>query len=53
MNSNLLDLYCKNMYGHTDWEIRWEDGNAIVTFFKEPREGYEFDIDEQEDDYAD
>ena len=40
MNSDLLDEYCQNMYGHKDWQIDWQDGNQIVTFFKTPRPEY-------------
>lgn len=40
MNSDLLDEYCQNMYGHKDWQIDWQDGNQVVTFFKTPRPEY-------------
>jgi hypothetical protein len=47
MDSDLLDEYCDNQFGHMDWEILSDaDGNLMVTFFKEPREGYVPDDDE-------
>jgi hypothetical protein len=41
MNSDLLDEYCRLEFGHTDWEVRYEDGNAHITMYGKPREGYE------------
>ena len=40
MNSDLLDEYCRLEFGHTDWEVRYEDGNAHITMYEKPREGY-------------
>jgi|APGre2960657373_1045057.scaffolds.fasta_scaffold05419_9 hypothetical protein len=40
MNTDLLDEYCQNMYGHTDWSIDWQDGNQVVTFFQKARPEY-------------
>ena len=46
-NSDLLDEYCEEEYGHKDWSMDWdEQGNMIVTFFKNPRPEY---LEEQED----
>ena len=41
MNSDLLDEYCRLEFGHTDWEIRYENGNAIITLYEIPRDEYE------------
>ena len=39
MSSDLLDEYCMQQYGHTDWEMSWdEDGNLIVKFYENQRE---------------
>ena len=39
MSSDLLDEYCMQEYGHTDWEMSWdEDGNLIVKFYENQRE---------------
>lgn len=36
MNSDLLDEYCEQEYGHTHWAMSWDDeGNMVVTFFKD------------------
>jgi len=41
MNSDLLDEYCEEMFGHTDWVMSWDnDGNLVITFHKEPRKEY-------------
>jgi len=40
MNSNLLDEYCKQYFGHKDWEMDFKDGNLIVTFYAKPRPDY-------------
>jgi len=40
MNTDLLDEYCQNLYGHTDWSIDWQDGNQVVTFFQKARPEY-------------
>lgn len=40
MNSDLLDEYCRLEFGHTDWEVFYEDGNAHITIYEKPREGY-------------
>jgi hypothetical protein len=41
MNSDLLDEYCRLEFGHIDWEITYKDGNAHITMYEKPREGYE------------
>ena len=39
MSSDLLDEYCMQEFGHTDWEMSWdEDGNLIVKFYENQRE---------------
>ena len=49
MNSDLLDEYCEEEFGHTDWAMTWDaDGNMVVTFHKQVRQEY---LDEQEDDF--
>ena len=40
MDSDLLDEYCKLEFGHTDWEVRYEDGNAYITMYEKPRPEY-------------
>lgn len=41
MNSDLLDEYCENQFGHTDWIMSMdEDDNLTVTFLKKPSEAY-------------
>jgi hypothetical protein len=51
MNSDLLDDFCDEEFGHTDWSRTWDaDGNMIVTFHKEARQEY---LDEQDDDEGD
>jgi hypothetical protein len=38
MNGDLLDEYCDQMFGHTDWQMHWDkEGNLIVTFFEKAR----------------
>ena len=50
MNSDLLDMYCKDEFGHKDWAMAWDDkGNLVVTFYAEPREGYFSEEEEDED----
>jgi hypothetical protein len=46
MNSDLLDEYCQNLYGHTDWQIEFEKGKTIVTFYQKARPEY---LESQED----
>ena len=47
MNSDLLDEYCDEEFGHTDWSMDWDEkGNLIITFHKEPRQCY---LDEMEE----
>lgn len=49
-SSDLLDEYCDDEFGHTDWERKTnKKGNIIVTFFAEPREGYVEDDEENDD----
>lgn len=48
-DSDLLDEYCENEFGHADWQISFDaDGNTVVTFFKEARPEYLAEIEEQE-----
>jgi hypothetical protein len=40
-NSDLLDEYCEEEYGHKDWSMDWdEDKNMIIKFYKNPRPEY-------------
>ena len=40
-NSDLLDEYCEQEFGHADWSMDWDEvGNLLITFHKEPRPGY-------------
>jgi hypothetical protein len=49
MNSDLLDEYCENYFGHTDWSMDWDEaGNLIITFHKEPRPDYLADQHEED-----
>lgn len=51
MNSDLLDEYCEEEFGHTDWSRTWDvDGNMTVVFFKEARQCYLDEMDEEEED---
>jgi hypothetical protein len=50
-NTDLLDEFSDNEFGHADWKMDWDaDGNCIVTFFKEPRPEYLADMEDMEDD---
>ena len=49
MDSDLLDEYCRRQFGHIDWEVRYEDGNAYITIYEKPREGYMPENEEDED----
>ena len=40
MNSDLLDEYCQLEFGHTDWEVRYENGNAYIVMYAEPSPDY-------------
>ena len=49
-NTDLLDEFCKDEFGHADWKMDWDsNGNFIVTFFKDARPEYLADLDENED----
>ena len=38
MNSDLLDEYCQEEFGHTDWEMSWDaEMNVIIKFFPNAR----------------
>lgn len=44
--SDMLDDYCDNTFGHTDWEVSTDaKGNIRVIFYKEPRQEYLDTID--------
>jgi hypothetical protein len=46
-DSDLLDEYCEEQYGHKDWSMDWdEQGNMIVTFYKEARKEYLSELDD-------
>jgi hypothetical protein len=50
MNSDLLDKYCENQFGHTDWSMDWDDaGNLIITFNKNPSVQYLADQEHESD----
>ena len=54
-NTDLLDEFSDNEFGHADWKMDWDaDGNCIVTFFKEARPEYleelQAELDEEEED---
>jgi hypothetical protein len=52
-NSDLLDEYCENEFGHADWQISFDaDGNTVVTFFKEARPEYLADLEDEDEDDA-
>jgi len=45
-DSDLLDEYCDNEFGHTDWQMSFDaDGNMVVTFFKDARPEYLADLE--------
>ena len=50
MNSDLLDAYCKNLFGHTNWSMDADDdGNVIIKFYAMPSEddeNLEIEIDD-------
>lgn len=51
MSSDLLDEYCDEKFGHTDWAMSWDEaGNLVVTFYKEARQEYLDDMAEEESD---
>jgi hypothetical protein len=50
MGSDLLDEYCEDEFGHADWAMSWDkDGNLIVTFYKEARQEYLDELEEEDD----
>ena len=49
MDSDLLDEYCRRQFGHTDWEVFYEDGNAYITMYDKPRPDYVPENEEDED----
>ena len=49
MNSDLLDEYCEEKFGHQDWGMSWDkDGNMVITFRKEPSAEYLADMEVRE-----
>ena len=51
MNSDLLDEYCDEEFGHADWAMSWDaDGNRVVTFYKEARPEYLEDLENEKED---
>jgi hypothetical protein len=51
MGSDLLDEFCEEEFGHADWARTWDaDGNMVVTFYKEARQEYLDELEEEEDD---
>lgn len=50
MNSDLLDEYCEEEYGHKDWTMDWDkQGNLIIKFYKKPRKCYLEENEESEE----
>jgi hypothetical protein len=49
MDSDLLDEYCRRQFGHTDWEVFYEDGNAHITMYDKPRPDYVSENEEDKD----
>jgi hypothetical protein len=49
MDSDLLDEYCRRQFGHIDWEVHYENGNAYITMYSEPRPDYIPENEEDED----
>jgi hypothetical protein len=50
-DSDLLDEYCENEFGHADWQMSFDvDGNTVVTFFKEARPEYLANLEDEEED---
>ena len=50
-NGDLLDEYCDEEFGHTDWVMSFdEDGNLNITFMKEPRAKYLAEMAKEEED---
>jgi len=53
MPSDLLDEYCEEEFGHTDWSMDWdEDGNRVITFYQEARQCYLNEMAEEEEEDA-
>jgi hypothetical protein len=48
MDSDLLDEYCRLQFGHIDWEIYYEGGNAHIVMYAKPRPDYIPEEDEDE-----
>jgi len=46
-NTDLLDKFCEDEFGHADWKMDWDaSGNFIVTFFKNARPEYLADLED-------
>ncbi len=46
-NTDLLDEFCEDEFGHADWKMDWDaNGNFIVTFFKNARPEYLADLED-------
>jgi hypothetical protein len=42
MNTDLLDEFCQEQFGHTDWVMSFDDdNNLIIKFFTKAREDYD------------
>jgi hypothetical protein len=49
MNSDYLDQFCEEEFGHLDWERTWDkEGNMVVTFYKEARLEFLEEMDEED-----
>jgi hypothetical protein len=50
-NTDLLDEFSDNEFGHADWKMDWDaNGNCIITFFFEARPEYLADLENEEED---
>ena len=50
MNSDLLDEYCEEEFGHQDWSMSWDNaGNMVITFHKEARPEYLADMEAEKE----
>ena len=42
--SDLLDAYCQEQFGHTNWEQKTSDDGSIIIVFHKPRlKGVDYD----------
>jgi hypothetical protein len=49
-NSDLLDDFCEEEFGHKDWTMDWDKNkNLIIKFYKKPRPEYLEELEEEEE----